>query len=438
MQTSLLRGIRRWDLVAFGINFVVGAGIFGLPSKVYGLSGSASLYALLICAVAMTLIAFCFAEVGSRFIESGGPYLFAREAFGPFVGFETGWLRTLTGVTSFAANSNLLVDYLGYVFPAVSVAPWRPLIIANVALSLTVINVIGVRRSALLSNFLAISKLLPLLLFIAVGLLFVDRHNFAGGARPSLGSVSMSVLLLVHAFSGFESVTIAAGEIRSPQRSVPFALFVTIGFVTLLYLLIQFVCIGTLPGLAVSTRPLADAGSRFLSYGGYIITAGAAVSILGNLNAQLLVTTRTVFAMAERKQLPQLLSAIHNRFRTPYITILISSMVMLAFALSGTFIQLLTISVMARLFVYATTCAALPVLRRRPDARPRTFRAPLGNGAAAVSMVLCVWLLFNSTKHDAWKTVIAASAGLILYNLFNLWKSYRRESVASQQEPVEN
>jgi amino acid transporter len=419
--TALVRGIRRWDLVAFGINFVVGAGIFGLPAKVYSLSGTLSLIAYAICAAAVFLIVLCFAEVGSRFDETGGPYLYAREAFGQLVGFEVGWLRSLAGVTSFAANSNLLVDYLSYVWPTANTHLWRALIITAVALSLTTINLIGVRDAALASNIFAVGKLLPLLLFVTAGLFFIQPHNFSITARPTLGALSTSVLLLVHAFAGFESVTIAAGEVRDPQRTVPFALFITIGGVVLLYVLIQVVCIGTLPELASSTRPLADAGSRFLgAYGGYIITLGAIVSIMGNLNGQLLVTPRTIFAMAEQKQLPRVFAAIHTRFHTPYFSICLSAAVILCFALSGTFIQLLTVSVLARLVVYASTCAALPVLRRKGNVRPPLFKAPAGIVVAIASVGLCVWLLSSSTKREALTTTVAAGVGLISYALYRI------------------
>lgn len=414
--TGLVRGIRRWDLVALGINFVVGAGIFGLPSKVYGLSGSASLIAYLICAAAVILIVLCFAEVSSRFTETGGPYLYAREAFGSLVGFEVGWLRWLSGITSFAANSNLLVDYLSYFWPIASGGLWRALLITTLTLLLTSINVIGVRDTAVVSNIFAVGKLLPLLLFIVVGLFFVNPQALAVTVAPSYATLSASVLLLVYAFSGFESMPVPAGEVRDPQRNVPFALFTTIAVVVLLYGSIQVVCIGTLPGLANSARPLADASSQFLGVAGvYIISIGALVSIAGNLNGQLLAMTRVLFAMAEHRQLPQFLATIHKSFRTPYTSILLSVGVTLGFALSGTFIQLLTVSVLARLAVYAATCAALPVLRRKGNVPPPVFKAPWGVALAVASVALCVWLLSNSTKREALTAVIASGVGLLVY-----------------------
>src|SRR4030081_1572239 len=128
-REGLVRGIRRWDLVAITINGIIGAGIFGLPAKVYNLIGSYSLIAFGACALVVTLIILCFAEVGSGFDETGGPYLYAREAFGPTVAFEVGWLIWLARLTAFAANCNLLVSYLAFFWPAASSTVPRALLI---------------------------------------------------------------------------------------------------------------------------------------------------------------------------------------------------------------------------------------------------------------------------------------------------------------------
>ncbi len=414
--TGLVRGIRRWDLVALGINFVIGAGIFGLPAKVFSLSGPASLIAYAICAVAVLLIGLCFAEVSSHFTRTGGPYLFATEAFGAFAGFEVGWLRWLAGVSSFAANSNLFVDYLFYLWPAANGSWARALVITTAVLSITVINVIGVRDTAVASNVLAIGKLIPLLIFIAIGLFFVEPLNFAMTARPGYSAMSMSVLLLMYAFSSFESVTILAGETQDPQRTVPFSLFVTIGIVTAVYVLIQVVCIGTFPELAGSTKPLAEASSRFLGgAGASLIAVGALVSMAGNFNANLLSNSRLLFVMAEDRHLPRFFAAIQPRFRTPYISILFCAAVVLGMALSGTFIQLVAVSVIARIAMYAFTCAALPVLRRKRNLSTAGFRAPMGPLLATVSVALCLWMLSNSTRGEALTATIAAAAGSLIY-----------------------
>src|SRR5437867_9146354 len=157
-HSGLIRGIRRWDLVAMVINGIIGAGIFGLPSKIFSLVSPYSLFAFVVCAAIVTLIILCFAEVGSRFEKTGGPYLYASEALGPVAGFEVGWLVWLTRVTAFAANCNLLVSYLGYFLPAATSGPWRAAVIAGIVVSLTVVNIIGVRNAALFGNIFTIGK----------------------------------------------------------------------------------------------------------------------------------------------------------------------------------------------------------------------------------------------------------------------------------------
>ena len=213
---GLVRGIRRWDLVAITINGIIGAGIFGLPAKVFSLIGSYSLLAFAACAVVVTLIILCFAEVGSRFDETGGPYLYAREAFGPTVAFEVGWLIWLARLTAFAANCNLLVSYLGYFWPGATTNLWRTAIIAAVVVFLTTINILGVRQAAITSDFFTVGKLIPMIVFVAVGLFFLNPHAYMLGARPAAGAFSQSVLLLIYAFTGFEMAAIPAGEVRNP------------------------------------------------------------------------------------------------------------------------------------------------------------------------------------------------------------------------------
>jgi len=427
---GLLRGIRRWDLVAVAINGIIGAGIFGLPAKVYALIGTYSLIAFVACAIVVMLIILCFAEVGSRFEETGGPYLYAREAFGPAVGFEVGWLIWLARLTAFAANCNLMVSYLGFFWPAANAPVQRALIIILVVLSLASINILGVRQAAIASNFFTVGKLIPMLVFIAAGLFFLNPEAFAFGPAPTAGAFSQSVLLLVYAFSGFEMAAIPAGEIRDPRKHLPRALLIAIGVVAIVYVLIQVVAIGTLPELAKSTKPLADAGQRFLgTAGGAIISAGAIISIVGNLNIVLLSGSRVPFAIAEQQQLPSFLARVHRRFFTPHVAILITAGVMLILTLKSSFVAALTISAIARLVTYAATCAALPILRRRKGVPAAVFKVRGGPIIAVAALILAAWLLVNNTcctengLKEAYQAAIAAAVGLLIYVAYRIYRA---------------
>jgi amino acid transporter len=418
---GLIRGIRKWDLVAVTINGIIGAGIFGLPAKVFALIGSYSLIAFVACALVVTLIVLCFAEVGSRFDETGGPYLYAREAFGSTVAFEVGWLIWLARLTAFAANCNLMVSYLAFFWaPANSTMP-RALIITGTVLSLTALNVFGVRQAAIASNLFTVGKLIPMLIFVAAGLFFLNPHAFALGAGPSAGAFSQSVLLLIYAFTGFEMAAIPAGEIRNPQTHLPRALLISIAVVACTYILIQIVCIGTLPELAASQKPLADAAQQFMgTTGAAIISAGAIISIAGNLNIVLLSGSRVPFAIAEQKQLPEVFAAIHRRFSTPHIAIVVTAGVMLVLTLRSSFVAALTISAIARLVTYAVTCAALPVLRRRSGVPVAMFKVHGGPIIAVTALILAVWLLANSTLREAVTAVMAAAVGMAIYSAYRI------------------
>jgi len=387
-----------------------------------------SLLAFLVCAIVVSIMVVCFAEVGSRFTGTGGPYLYVRAAFGPLAGFEVGWLLWIARLTAFAASCNLFISYLGYFWPGATTPAARAVSIILIVALLTALNLSGVKNSTTVANVFTVAKLVPLTLFVAVGIFFVRGEAYQFGPLPSFDAFSVSVLLLVFAFSGFELATIAAGESRNPQKDLPPALLMAIGIVVFLYLMIQVVAIGTLPAaeLAASSRPLADAARSFLGpAGGAIISAGALVSIGGNLLVIILVAPRLIYAMAERGEMPAWLGLVHPRTRSPNPAILVTSAVVLALTLSGTFVYAATISVIARLLAYTSTCLALPMLRRKPDAPPATFRAPAGWLLAGIALVVSGWLLSRVTLAQLRDAGIAILIGFLIH-----WIATRKEKTA--------
>ena len=428
---GLVRGLRRWDLVALVINSIIGAGIFGLPARVFALAGTYSLLAYVVAAIAIVLVILCFAEVGSRFKATGGPYLYARVAFGPLIGFQVGWLLWLGRIAGSAALCNLFVAYLGYFAPAVGANPWRPVAIVATISVLASANITGVRVTTAVTNVLTLGKLIPLFLFIVAGLFFVDPQRYSLAPSPDYGSFSQAALLLIFAYTGFEGAAIPTGEMRDPARHLPFALLAGPAVVVLVYLSVQAVCIGTLPDLAHSERPLSDASLGFLGApGASLIAAAALVSIGGALNAAIFATPRLLFAMGENRQLPRLFSTTHVRFRTPIAAIALTSMVTLTLSLFTTFISALTIGVIARLAVYTTTCAALPVMRRDSGVPPAAFSAPAGPLVSAVAVVLSVWLLSSSPWSEMRLAGMAVVMGFVLYLPCVRWS---RDNVAERR-----
>lgn len=424
---GLSREIRKWDLVALLVNVTVGAGILKLPADVQRTVGDYSLLAFVVCAIIIGLIALCFAEVGSRFSGTGGPYLYARETFGPTTAFLVGWLMWLTRLAGFATLVQVFVAYLGYFWPAAQSGLARATIIAGLVVILTAINLVGVKESARTSDVLTVSKLIPLVLFVVVGLFFINPDLFTFSATPTVASFSSAVFVLVYVFSGFEAVLVNSGEIRQPQRVIPFALTVALSAAVVLFLSIQIVCIGVLPNLANSERPLADASYIFLGTAGpAIISIGALVSIFGTLNVIMLACTRLPFAMAAQGQLPPALARVHERFRTPHVSILVSALAALMIALPGTFIYAVKITVITRVIVYASTCAALPILRRRSVAEaPDTFRVPAGVPVAIVCVLLCLGLLVSSGWREARDVSVAIAIGLVTFGLTRIYANHR-------------
>jgi len=420
---KLVRGIGRWSLTAIAINTIIGAGIFGLPSKVYALIGSYSLYAFIACAIIVGFIVLCYAEVSSRFKSTGGPYLYAREAFGSVVGFEVGWLYWIVRVATFAANCNLFVTYLGFFNPELSTGAGRIAVISVVVLVIAVVNLLGVRQSALMTNIFTAGKLIPLFVFAFVGLFFIQPANFSFETVPGYDAFTSAVLILIYAFVGFEVAVVLGGESRDPQRDMPVALFIALGIVVLIYILVQIVCIGTLPGLASSDRSLADAAAVFMGpFGAAFITLGALISILGNLNVGLLGGTRLLFAMSERRDLPTAFGHTHEKLKTPYISIIFTSVVILFLTIQSSFLTAVAIATITRLLVYATTCIALPVFRRRAEAQKALFIAPLGIVASVLSIVLIVWLLTNvDFTKEGYPILVAAVVGLIFYGAYRFF-----------------
>jgi basic amino acid/polyamine antiporter, APA family len=419
---GLSRALGRWDLVAFVINGIVGAGIFGLPAKVQSLLGVYGIWAILACAAIMALVVLCFAEVASRFVETGGPFVYVGAAFGPLPGFLTGWVLWIARVTGACAICNLLLQYTALLDPDWSSPTGRVVAAALIFGTLTVIHYLGVRRAALFGNVVTVGKLVPLLIFVSLGLFHLDPARFAHSGLPDNTRFAEAVLLLGFAFVGWEDVVVAAGEARNPQRDVPHAIIAGLCAVAVLYLLIQVVCIGTLPQLAGSARPIVDAGRTFLGpSGALLITLGAAVSMIGTLNGAMLTISRLLYAMAAEGRLPRKLAAVHRRYRTPHVAVALSGILMFGLTVSSQFVYLLTVSTISRLLVFAATCVSLPRLRQLRAAPAARFVLPGGLIIPGAALLLVTWLLASSSWTETRDVGICTAVGALIY-AFGHWR----------------
>jgi amino acid transporter len=412
-QPTLRRALGRWDLTGVGINQVIGSGIFLLPASLALQVGGWSWIAVALVALLALLIALNFAEAGSRFEGTGGAYLYTRAAFGRFVSFEVGWMLWVARATSWASVVNGLADALGYYWPGALGGALRTAIIATVVLSIMAVNIIGIRQSAIVVNTLTWAKLTPLVIFILVGLPYVTPAALVPGVAPGWEQISTSALLLIFAFGGYETIPVPAGEAKDPRRAVPFAMIATVLVVAVVMILAQIVSLGTLPGLAASRTPLADAAALFMGgSGALLMTAGATVSMTGNNMGQALSGSRNLYALAEQGDLPRLFGRVHPRFQTPDFAIVFTSLVALVLALSGSFVAMAAASAVARLLVYAGTCASVLVLRREGRA---AFTIPGGPVVPVVALVVSVAILYGASALQLQVGIVAIAVGAALF-----------------------
>jgi len=419
-QSTLVRAIGRWSLAALAVNSIIGSGIFGLPATVAGLLGKRSVIAVLIAGAAMGVIMACFAEVASQFSEAGGPYLYARTAFGRLTGILVGWMLYLAQTAAPAANANLFVIYLAEFWPA-SKEPWPRFVILTLLVGvLALVNIRGARQGTAVSNVFTVAKILPLLMVVSAGAAVIIIHPAifhpaTGTVAPMPASAWMkAMVLLFFAYGGFESALAPMSEAKNPARDAGFALFVALIACTVIYALVQWVVVGVLGPGATTDRPLAEVARITTGYrGAALVAIGALVSVYGYLSAKLLGMPRLTFALAEGGDLPHLFAAVSPRFRTPWFSILFYAVAVWGLALAGSFAWNVTLSVVARLFYYAVVCAAVIALRRKQPLAAG-FRLPGGQVLAVVGVVIAAAL---ATQVDLSKSLIlAATVGAALLN----------------------
>jgi len=415
-RPRLVRAIGLFSLTAMAVNGMVGAGIFVLPAQVAGILGPAALSAYVIAGLAVALIVLCFAEVGTLFERSGGPYLYARAAFGDWVGFEMGWMLLISRLTAVGAISNAFASYLGFFWPPAANGAGRVLVITASVGLLGAVNYFGVRYGVWVSNLFTVSKLLPLTVFVIAGLFWLNGQAGRVWALPPLAGLQQAALLLIFAFGGFEFAVVPGEEVINLKKNLPIALLTGITLVAVLYVLIQFVAEGALPGLASSPTPLADASVRFLGpLGGVLLSAGAVLSTTGTNSGTMLMGPRIIFAMAEGGQLPSIFARVHPSYRTPHVAVVVATLMGWMCAMSAEFAALAAISAIARLLSYMATCAAVPVLRRKMPQAHRGFTVPGGAIIPVTALVLSAWLLLGSTRTQVSISAVALLVGAVIY-----------------------
>jgi basic amino acid/polyamine antiporter, APA family len=423
-QTGLVRAIGRWSLAALAVNSIIGSGIFGLPATVAGLLGKRSIVAVALAGAAMGIIMACFAEVASQFSEAGGPYLYARAAFGRLTGIVVAWMLYLSQTAAPAANANLFVIYLAEFWPAVK-EPWPRFIILTVLVGLlAAINALGARQGTSVSNILTVAKIVPLLMVVTAGAAVTIVHHTPWGPSPAmpLATWMKAMVLLIFAYGGFESAVAPMSEAKNPRRDAAFAIFTALITCIVIYTLVQWVVVGVLGPGAITDRPLADVARVTMgNRGAALVALGALVSVYGYLSAKLLAMPRVTFALAKSGDLPKIFAKVSPTFQTPSFSIFFYAVAVWGLAIAGSFAWNVTLSVVARLFYYAVVCAALIALRRKQPQAAR-FRLPAGPLFAVLGIAICLALAMQADLSKS--AILAATLAAAVLN----WAWARRRN----------
>jgi amino acid transporter len=415
---KLKRDIGFFGAAFLVLNSVIGAGIFALPGKVAVNAGLFSPWLFLIIGVLFLSVVLTFAELASYYDRTGGPVLYASDAFGPLAGFGTGWLIYLARMTAFAANANVMAAYLGSLSDVFASGIARAMIITIVTVGLTWANVLGVKDGVRTMGVLTILKIVPLLLLVLLGLQHVSNATLIPGGSFHVDNLGGTALLLIYAYVGFETIGVTAGETSSPRRTVPIALVRTVLGTGLLYFLIVLVFISVIATADYADATLVDVGRTLAGpVGALVITLAAIFSIGGNLASSMLAAPRIIFSLAENRLLPGWFAKVHEKYATPDKSILTMGAMALLLGLSSNFVELAIGSSVVRLLGYIICIAALPVIRRNANdaALERSWRLRGGYTIPVIALVICLWLVAQS-KIDDWISVaILLVIGLGLY-----------------------
>jgi amino acid transporter len=411
------------------INGMIGGGIFGVPAEAARLAGAFSPWVFAICALLQLPILLCFAQLASYFTGTGGPALYAGTAFGPIVGFQTGWCLYIARLLAFAANVNLLVDSLAYLLGGAIGSRLRVALLFVACGLLSLANAAGVRGAMHWLGGLTVLKFVPLIALVLFGLLML-HPNLHVTMPVNVHGLGAATLLVIYVYTGFESGLVVAGEARDPKRDVPRALLVGLSVSAGLYVLIQAVSVAALPGLASSARPLVDVGGVLMGpWGALLLTAAATVSVAGNLFGSMFSTPRITYRLALDGQLPSWFGAVHPIYKTPVSSIAFFGAACFLIAASSGFVWLASLSVVTRLLLWLVCIAAIPRLKNRFADTQNVVRLAGGYSMPVLAAVVCLALM-SQVKPLAYASV----AGLLAVGSLLFVAGRRRQQRAGARE----
>jgi APA family basic amino acid/polyamine antiporter len=418
-----------FDVVNLVVGTIIGADIYIAAAFGAGLLGPASLIAWVLAGLMAIIIALSFAECSSLVPKAGGPYAYAKDAFGDFIGFLSGWALIIAEWSAIAVFPLAFVAYIQYFFPNISFTVQTIIKIIFIIL-LTGINYLGVKEAGRVNDILTVIKLAPIFILTLIGIVyfFIKPSIFISNFTPflplGLGNLGSAIVLIFWAYVGFELVTVPSDEIYDSKRTIPKAIALGMGVVALFYIITNFVIVGVVPWqqLSQSSAPLTLAGYALLAgFGALFITAGALLSISGSDEAGILSSSRIPYAMAGDGLLPRIFARKHPKYETPYMALIIQGVITGIASIFGTISGLIILSVFTLLFCYILTCIAVFPLRKKYG---RGTKIP--SIVPVLGVIVSLYIMSQSNLIQIVTGVILIVAGIPIY-----WKYSPKKEIRS-------
>ena len=424
---GLKREIGTFGLTSNIINTVIGAGIFVLPALVSEGLGASGILAYLFCGFLITMVMLCFAEAGSKITITGGAYAYIEVAFGKYFGFITTNLFIFgASLMATAAVANAVADTLSYLFPIFTNTIFRAGFFVVLFTGLTIINVRGVKQGIALVKLTTILKLAPLLLLIFWGITKIKVDNLTWSNTPPLADFGKISLILFFAFQGAENSLSVSGEVKTPEKTIPKSILLSIVVILLVYLGVQMVAQGVMGDSLSSFKkaPLAETAKNIMGpFGVTVMILGAAISMFGYLSSDILNMPRVLFRSAVDEVIPvKSLAKIHPHFATPYISIIAFTALGCVLSIAGGFRQLAILSTSSVLLIYLGVALAVIKLRVKMKHEVATFKIPGGLVVPVFSVLIIIWFLSNLTGKEAMGMFVFLVVLSLVYYLLTLLK----------------
>lgn len=442
---ELHRGLGMKMATALVIGNMVGSGIFLLPASLAQTAGPISILAWVFTGIGAMMLALVFARLGRSYPKTGGPYVYARKAFGDLVGFWSGWSYW---INAWVGNAAIAVAFAGYlaVFWSRASTYWVATIVAIALVWVfTAVNIAGVKQAGWVQSVTAVIKFVPLMLIGILGLFhlhssnlhpFTTVHGFDWG-------ISSAALLTLWAFIGLESATVPAEEVQDPETTIPRATILGTALTTTLYLITSVALFGMIasPVLAKSTSPFADGANVIVggTGGGKFIAVVAMVSIAGALNGWILLQGRVPLALAKDHLFPKQFAQVDERRQTPVVGIVASSVLVTALLclnfLEGSgvvdlFTQIIVLATLTALIPYAFSAAAELYLFIFDRAAFSGVNLAKSSVISVLALAYSAWAIWGAGYKPIAEGMMLLLAGIAVY-LWTKWQDAKERGVAA-------